>query len=105
MEYAGAKRLLKERLKRKKFIHKRDRSEIWDKNKLFIGEVDVKFVLGKINKCKKKNYSTRFSIDADDNKFHIFKVDRWYIKYELISDEVRFVSVHKDESHGRLQRR
>ena len=54
---------------------------------------------------EKKLFVSRFSIKADDNKFHIFKVDRWYFKYELINDEVRFVSVHKDESHGRLQRR
>ena len=105
MEYARAKSLVKERLERIDFDHEIDRSDISDKNKLLTGEVDVKFVLGKINKCKKKNYSYQFSIDADDSKLHIFVVDRWYIKYILIDDEVRFVSVHKDEYHGRLHRR
>ena len=95
MEYAGAKRLVKEKLERMDFDHEMDRSEIRDKNKLLAGEVDAKFVLDKINKCKKKNYSSQFSIDADDNKLHIFKVERWYIKFSLIDDEVRFISVHK----------
>ena len=54
MEYAGAKRLLKERLERMDFDHEMDRSEIRDKNKLLAGEVDAKFVLDKINKYKKK---------------------------------------------------
>ncbi len=105
MERSEAKRLLLDRLERNKFEHKIDRFDIWDKNKLYTGEIDVKFVLEKINKCKKKNYDSQFSLEADDNKLHIFIVDSWNIKYELINDEVRIVSIHKVEFHDRLHRR
>ncbi len=99
MGFALAKRLLIERLTNHKFFIYRERSDIMDKNKLYTREVDVKFVLDKINQCKRRNYHTEFSLDADDNTSHVFIKDRWYFKYCVIDGDVNIVSVHKEDQY------
>ena len=54
MEFARAKRLFIERLTNHKFFIFRERPDIMEKNKLHTREVDVKFVINKIEQCKKK---------------------------------------------------
>ena len=77
-----------------------DRPRILDKNKLHSGEVDVDFVIDKIEKCEKKeNYFPKDSWDADDHKSHTFIKDGWYIKFILKDGIVNIISVHEDEYH------
>ena len=100
MKFAEARRLFIESLINQEFLIFRNRPEIMDKNKLYTRGVDVKFVLDKINECKKGNYDTEFSLEADDNKAHIFIKDRWYIKYILKDGMVNIISVHKEEKYA-----
>ena len=98
MDRAEAKRLLEERLKKDEYIIYTERSDIWDKNKLYSRGVNTEFVLNKVKQCKKKkNYHSEYSLEADDNKAHIFIKDRWYIKYCVIDGVVNIISVHKVE--------
>ena len=71
-----------------------------EKNMLYTREVDVKFVLDKVEECKKRNYHPEFSSEADDNKAHVFIKDRWYIKFFITDDMVNIVSVHKEDKYA-----
>ena len=103
MEFAEARRLFIENLKKHKFYLFTERFDIMDKNKLYAGSVTVKFVLDKIENCKKENYNHEFSLEADDNKAHIFIKDRWYFKYILKINIVHIISVHRENKYARIQ--
>ncbi len=82
----------------RKFEHYEDRPIIWLKNKLFIREVSVDFVLDKVKRCTGDDHDTELGCElADDNCMHIFKKEGWYIKFFLSKGVVHIVSVHKDD--------
>ena len=96
MEFAEARKLLIESLKKMRFSIYWNRPKISDKNKLYSKEVSVDFVLKIIESCnEEENYFSEDSWDADDNKSHIFINDGWYIKYILLKGIVSIISVHK----------
>ena len=98
MGFKEAVKLLTESLKNMEFTHYTERNQIWDKNKLYTGDVNVRFVLNKLEGInEKENYFPRSSWDADDGKSHIFINNDWYIKYILLKGIVNIISVHKDE--------
>ncbi len=99
MEFSLAKTLLIKMIEERNYYFYTERFDILDKNKLYTREVNDEFVLNKIKTCKRRNYHTEFSLDADDNKAHIFIKDRWYIKFCLIDGEIYIVSVHKEEKY------
>ena len=98
MGFKEALKRLTESLENLDFENFLDRPEIWRKNKLYTREVDVKFVLEKIEEVNEDtNYHCEDSWDADDNKSHIFINEDWYIKYILKDGIVNIISVHEDE--------
>ena len=100
MGFDEAQRSLIESLKKMNFLHFKERSKIWEKNKLFSGEVSVEFVLDIIENCDYDNYESKLGFSkADDKKLHLFIKNGWYIKYCLRGGIVHFVSVHKEKHH------
>ena len=100
MEFTEARRLFIDSLERHEFRLYIERNDLIDKNKLYTREVNVKFVLDKIEECKKRNYHPEFSLEADDNKAHIFIKDRWYFKYSVIDGVINIISIHKEENYA-----
>ena len=89
-----------ERLVNMDFDTDTDRKNLEIKNKLYTGDVDTEFVLNKIRKCRGDNYDgTKVCKDADDKKYHIFKIDGWYFKYYLKRGIMYILSVHEEEHH------
>ena len=105
MGYEEAKKLLIECLKNQQFEIERDRKKALDKNQLYSGKVDTEFVLKFVESCESKHYNGKGYSKADDKLHHIFIKDGWYIKFYLLKDEVRIVSINEEKYHGRLQRK
>ena len=100
MGFLAAKRLLIENLENLSYLHYEDRPIIWLKNKLFMKEVSIEFVLDKINKCTGDDDIPKPGCElADDNCMHEFKKEGWYIKYFLSKGVAHIVSVHEDDHY------
>lgn len=100
MGFYAARRVFIERMINKDYDNDIDRKNLEDKNKLHTNEVDTEFVIRKIKKCRGHDYDgTKVCKDADDKRYHIFKIDGWYFKYYLKGGVMYILSVHEEEHH------
>ncbi len=80
-----------------RFTHEVTRA--FEKNKMYAGEISADFLLKLIEKCEEEDYDSSFCADADDEKYHIFIKNGWYIKFCVVDGIIRIVRSHEDNYH------
>ena len=94
--FKEAKRLAIEALESGSYQIER-RSALSSKNLLATGEVTDAEVVAILKRCsgqhhRRDEHHVRKGVDV-----HILKRDGWYIKFYILTPDVLFVSVHRDE--------